>query len=67
MRLRPRKFLALVPVVIVFAACGSREDTAKPIVFSGAQTTRSATGAAYESMADAPSDSKMAIAPSSVE
>ena len=67
MRLRPRKFLALVPVVIVFAACGSQEDTAKPIVFSGAQTTRSATGAANESVADAPADSKMAIAPYSVE
>ena len=67
MKLHPRKFLVAISTIALLCSCGVQEDTAKPIVFSGAQTTRSATGAANESVADAPADSKMAIAPYSVE
>jgi hypothetical protein len=66
MKLHPRKFLVLVPIAVALAACGAREETAKPIVFSGAQTSRSAS-AANESLTGPTSDSKMAIAPYSVE
>jgi len=67
MKLDPRRFLVVVCAsTVALSSCGSRDEAAKPIVFSGAQTSRSAS-AANESLAGPASDSKMAIAPYSVE
>ena len=67
MKLDPRRFLVVVCAsTLALSSCGSRDEAAKPIVFSGVQTSRSAS-AANESLTGPASDSKMAIAPYSVE
>jgi hypothetical protein len=53
----PLKIAALMSAVVLFAACGPREEAAKPIVFSLQQTSRSATA---EAALDSKADQKMA-------
>ena len=61
-------FIGVAAIALGTTSCGSAEETAKPIVFSSAQSTRSAMGAAESAAAsDAAPNSKMAMAPYEVK
>ncbi|MBU6241345.1 MAG: hypothetical protein KJS66_06100 [Acidobacteria bacterium] len=63
-----RVFLGIAALALGATACGSAEEAAKPIVFSVAQSTRSAMGAPESAAAsDAAPNSKMAMAPNEVK
>jgi hypothetical protein len=61
-------FIGAVVFAIGATSCGSAEEAAEPIVFSAAQSTRSAMGAAEGAMAaDVAPNAKMAMAPYEVK